>query len=40
MITASACTIMLGRTIPVARSADAITCIANCSASAGMNQSR
>ena len=40
MITASACTIMLGRTIPVPRSAAPITCTANCNANAGMNQSR
>ena len=31
---------MVGRTMPVPRSADAITCVANCSASAGMNQIR
>ena len=40
MITASTCTIMLGRTIPVPRSAAPITCPKNCSASAGINQSR
>ena len=40
MITASTCTIMLGRTIPVPRSADPNTCPKNCSASAGINQSR
>ena len=40
MMTASTCTSMLGRTMPVARSAAAITCVTNCSASAGMNQNR
>ena len=37
---ASACTIMVGRTIPVPRKADDITMKANCSASAGTNQIR
>ncbi len=40
MMTAITCTSMVGRTMPVARSAAPITCVANCSASAGMNHSR
>jgi hypothetical protein len=31
---------MVGRTMPVPRKAEAITSMANCSASAGMNQTR
>ncbi len=40
MITVIAWTIMVGRTMPVPRKADAITSVVNCSASAGMNQSK
>ncbi len=39
-ITVLVWTIMVGRTIPVPRKAEAMTRMANCSANAGMNQSR
>jgi hypothetical protein len=40
MITVSAWTAIVGVTMPIPRSADAIASIANCKASAGMNQTR
>ena len=40
MTTVVTCTITVGRTMPVPRKAEPITSATNCSASAGMNQSR